>query len=76
MEANIKLENIETLARTPRIHTKIKSRVCTESILGASIVETHLQMMIELWEMENEEVYGKEEVVKQQKRKGKAAIGV
>ena len=38
-------------------------------ILGASIVETYLRMMIDLWEMRKEEVYGREEVTKQQKRK-------
>ena len=45
-------------------------------ILGASILETCLRMMIDLWEMRKEEVYGKEEVTKQQKRKEKAAISV
>ena len=33
-------------------------------------------MMIDLWEMRNEEVHGKEEATKQQKRKTKAAISV
>ena len=45
-------------------------------IWGASIVETCLQMMIELWEMRNEELYGKEEGTKQQIRKEKAATRV
>ena len=45
-------------------------------IWGASIIETCLRMMIDLWEMRKEEVYGKEEVTKQQKRKEKAAISV
>ena len=45
-------------------------------IRGASIVETCLRMMIDLWEMRNEDVHGKEEVTKQQKRKAKAAISV
>ena len=45
-------------------------------IWGASIVETCLQMIIDLWKMKKEEVYGKEEVTKQQKRKEKAAISV
>ena len=45
-------------------------------IWGASIVETCLRMMIDLWEMRKEEVYGKEEVTKQQKRKEKAAVSV
>ena len=45
-------------------------------ILGASIVETCLRMMIELWEMRKEEVYGKEEGIKQQIRKEKAATRV
>ena len=31
-------------------------------------------MMIDLWEMRNKEVHGKEEVEKQQKRKDKTAI--
>ena len=45
-------------------------------IWGASIVETCLRMMIELWELRKEELYGKEEVIKQQKRKEKAASTV
>ena len=45
-------------------------------IWGASIVETCLRMMIDLWEMRKEEVYGKEEVTKQQIRKEKAATRV
>ena len=45
-------------------------------IWGASIVETCVRMMIDLWELRNEEVHGKEEATKQQKRKGKAAISV
>ena len=45
-------------------------------IWGASIVETCLQKMIDLWEIKNKEVHGKEEAAKQQKRKAKAAISV
>ena len=45
-------------------------------IWGASIVETCFRMMIDLWEMRNEEVHGKEEATIQQKRKEKAAITV
>ena len=45
-------------------------------IWGANIVETCLQMMIDLWEMRKEEVYGKEEGTKQQIRKEKAATRV
>ena len=45
-------------------------------IWGASIVETCLGMMIELWEMRKEEVYGKEKSTKQQIRKEKAATRV
>ena len=45
-------------------------------IWGASIVETCLQMMIDLWEIGNEEVHGKDKATKQQKRKAKAAISV
>ena len=51
-------------------------RVRMDYIWGASIVETCLRMMIDLWEMEYEDVHGKEEVTKQQKRKAKAAINV
>ena len=45
-------------------------------IWGASIVETCLRMMIELWEMRNEEVHGKEAASIEQKRKERAAITV
>ena len=45
-------------------------------IWGASIVETCLRIMIDIWEMRKEEVYGKEEVTKQQNRKEKAAVSV
>jgi len=45
-------------------------------IWGASIVETCFRMMIDLWEMRNEEVHGKEEATIQQKRKEKAAVTV
>ena len=45
-------------------------------IWGASIIETFLRMIIDLWELRNEEVHGKEEATKQQKRKAKAAISV
>ena len=40
-----------------------------EYIWGASIVETCLQMMIELWEMRNKEVHSKEEVVSNKREK-------
>ena len=45
-------------------------------IWGASIVETCIRIMIDLWEMRKEEVYGKEEGIKQQIRKEKAATRV
>ena len=45
-------------------------------IWGASIVETCLQMMVDLWEIRNKEVHGKDKAMKQQKRKAKAAISV
>ena len=45
-------------------------------IWGALIVETYLRMMVDLWESKNEEVHGKEEATKQQKRKDKVAISV
>ena len=43
---------------------------------GISIVETCLRMMIDLWDIRNEEVHDKEEKMKQKKRKDKAAITV
>ena len=55
---------------------KSSGRVRMDYIWGASIVETCLRMRIDLWKMRKEEVYGKEEVTKQQKRKAKAAISV
>ena len=45
-------------------------------IWGTSIVETCLRMIIDLWELRNKEVHGKEEATKQKKRKDKAAISV
>ena len=33
-------------------------------------------LVIDLWEMRKEEIYGKEKVTKQQKRKEKAAVSV
>ena len=58
-------------------NTKTKTgQVQTDYIWGASIIETCLQMMIELWEIRNEEVHGKEVEVKQKKRKAKAASSV
>ena len=58
-------------------NTKTSSgKVRMDYIWGASIVETCLQMIIDLWEMRNEEVNGKAEGTKQQKRKDKAAITV
>ena len=47
-----------------------------DCIWGASIVETCIHMIIELWAMRKEEVYGKEEGTKQQIRKEKAATKV
>ena len=58
-------------------HTKTSTgRLRMDYIWGATIVETCLRMMIELWEMRKEEVYGKEEGTKQQIRKEKAATRV
>ena len=58
-------------------NTKTSSgKVWMDYIWGVSIVETCLQMMIDLWELINEEVHSKEEATKQQKRKAKAAISV
>ena len=45
-------------------------------IWGASIVETFLRMTIDLCELRNKEVHGKENATKQQKRKTKAATSV
>ena len=53
--------------------TTSTGEVREECIWGASIVEVLLQMMIELWELRNEEVYGKEENEQQYKRKERAA---
>ena len=58
-------------------NTKTSSgKVRMDYIWGVLIVETCLQMMIDLWMMRNEEVHVKEEATKQQKRKDKAAINV
>mmetsp|Transcript_31538 Transcript_31538/g.35362 ORF Transcript_31538/g.35362 Transcript_31538/m.35362 type:complete len:138 (+) Transcript_31538:156-569(+) len=58
-------------------NTKTSSgKVRMDYIWGASIVETCFRMMIDLWEMRNEEVHGKEEATIQQKRKEKVAITV
>ena len=51
-------------------------QVRMEYIWGASIVETCLCMMIELWELRNKEVHGKEAASLEQKRKERAAITV
>ena len=45
-------------------------------IWGILIVETCLQMMIDIQDIKNKELHGKEEAAKQQKRKAKAAISV
>ena len=45
-------------------------------IWGASIVETCLRMMIDLWEMGNDKVHGKEAATIEQKRKERVAIRV
>ena len=76
METNLEWQNLKTLVGTPRQHKDIKGRLRMNYILGASIVETCLQMMIDLWEMRKEKVYEKEEITKQQKRKKKAATSV
>ena len=58
-------------------NTKLSSgRVRMDYIWGASIVETCLCMMIEIWEMRNKEVHGKEAASIEQKRKERAAITV
>ena len=44
-------------------------RVWMDYIWGASIVETCLRMMLELWELRNDEVHGKEEASIEQKKK-------
>ena len=45
-------------------------------IWRAPTVETCLPMMIDLWELRNKEVHGKDEVRKQQKRKANAATSM
>ena len=58
-------------------NTKTSSgRVRMDYIWGSSIVETCLRMMIDLWEMRNDKVHGKEAASIEQKRKEKAAITV
>ena len=51
-------------------------KVRMDCIWGVSIVETCLCMLIELWDIWNEEVHDKDKATKQQKRKAKAAISV
>ena len=58
-------------------NTKLASgRVRMDYIWGASIVETCLRMMLELWELRNDEVQGKEEAAIEHKRKERAAMTV
>ena len=45
-------------------------------IWGASIVETCLRMMLELWELRNDEIHGKEEAAIEHKRKERVAMTV
>ena len=65
----IQWKHILSLARVPRKYKKILGQVQMDYIWGASIVETCFQVMIDLWEMRNEEVHGKEEITIQQKRR-------
>ena len=51
-------------------------RACPKSVIIRLIVETCLCMMIELWEMRNDEVHGKEAASIEHKRKERAAITV
>ena len=64
METNLHWENLKVLVETPRQHKTSSGRVRMDYILGASIVETCLQMMIDLWTLRNEEVHGIEEATK------------
>ena len=58
-------------------NTKTSSRkVRMDYIWEALIVETYLCIIMDFQELRNEEVHGKEEVTKQQKRKDKAATSV
>ena len=54
----------------------MSGKVRIDYIWVASIVETCLRMMIDLWDIRNEEVHDKYKTTKQQKRKAKAAISV
>ena len=45
-------------------------------ILGASIVNTFVRMIIDLWEISDKDVYAKEKNAAQEKWKAKAAISV
>lgn len=67
MASNILLEIIWTLTRTQRKHTQKRQDKSEQIIFGKHQSErTYLQMVIKLWEIKNEEVHIKEEVVKQQ----------
>ena len=58
-------------------NTKILSgKVQMDYIWGASIEETCLRMVTELWEIRNEEVRGRDKASKQQKRKAKVTISI
>ena len=68
---------ISTLWLEHQGNTKTSSKkIRMNYTLGASIVQTCLQILVDLWEMRNEEVHGKEEATTKQKREDKAAITV
>ena len=68
METNLQWKNLKALVETPRQHEISSGRVRMDYIWGSSIVETCLRIMIDLWELRNEEVHRKKEVTKQQKK--------
>ena len=49
----------------------LSGKVWMDYIWGALIVETCLQMMIDLWELRNEEVHSKEEATKNKRERTK-----
>ena len=74
MAQNIQWETITALFRAPRKQTK--NGMSSNGLHMSSINSRDMQMMIDLWEIKNGEVHGKEAAVKQRKRKAKVAISV
>ena len=70
------MEEYLDIGWSTKVIQKVVRKVRMDYIWEVSIVKTCLRMMIELWEIRDEEVYGKNESTKQKKRKAKAAISV